>query len=147
MDRKRSRRRNREPIEFPAFEVCVPGIPVSAQAKNRARLQTWKARVAAAAQQTFAGPPVRVEIALRVTHYCELPVGDMDNLLKPVQDALQGVVYENDRQVKDALSNRRDINGAFRVRFMSPRLAAAFSAGDEFVHIRVWLSPAKEDLG
>ena len=91
--------------------------------------------------------PLDVDVALHVTHYCEFAVGDTDNLIKPVQDALQGVVYVNDRQVKDGLSNRRNIDGRFRVRFMSPQLAAAFSRGEEFIHIRVSLSPETEELG
>ena len=65
------------------------------------------------------------DVELRVTQYSERRVADRDNLIKPIQDTLQGIAYRNDRQV----------------------LALAFSSGDEFLHIRVWPSPDTEDLG
>ncbi len=42
-------------------------------------------------------PPLLEEVVLHVTHFCEVPLGDTDNLAKPIRDALQGVVYKNDR--------------------------------------------------
>jgi len=86
-------------------------------------------------------------VILCVTHYCETVIGDVDNLTKPIQDALQGVVYLNDKQVRDVIGNRRPINGRFVVRHISMPLAAAFSNGRPFVHIRVWHSPTREELG
>ena len=84
---------------------------------------------------------------MQVTHYADRRIADRDNLLKPIQDALQGVVYQNDWQIKDTTSNWRDINGKFTIRYVSLPLAVAFSMGDEFLHIRVWTSPDTEDLG
>ncbi|AWN51690.1 RusA family crossover junction endodeoxyribonuclease [Methylobacterium sp. 17Sr1-1] len=136
-------------VRRPDFEFCVVGRPVSAQALRRASLQAWKAKVSAAAtaawpasQQPFGG-----DLELRVTHYSERRIADRDNLLKPIQDAIQGIAYSNDRQVKDATSNWRNINGRFVVRSMSLPLAVAFSGGDEFLHIRLWRSRGQEDLG
>ena len=45
------------------------------------------------------------------------------------------------------MSNWRDINGRFTIRYVSLPLALAFSSGEEFLHIRVWPSPDREDLG
>lgn len=87
------------------------------------------------------------DVELRVTHYSERRIADRDNLLKPIQDALQGLVYGNDRQVKDSTSNWRNINGRFTIRHVSLPLAVAFSTGDEFLHICVWTSSDVEDLG
>jgi len=87
------------------------------------------------------------DVELRVTHYSDRRIADRDNLLKPIQDALQGLVYGNDRQIKDTTFNWRDINAKFTVRNVSLPVAIAFSNGDEFLHIRVWISPDAEDLG
>lgn len=87
------------------------------------------------------------DVELRVTHYSERRIADRDNLLKPIQDALQGIVYGNDKQIRESTSNWRDINGRFTIRHVSLPLAIAFSAGDEFLHIRIWISPDVEDLG
>ncbi len=104
-----------------------------------------------AAAATAAWPPGQQpfngDVELRVTHYSERRIVDRDNLVKPIQDALQSIVYMNDRQVKDSTSNWRNINGAFIIRFVSLPLASAFSVGQEFLHVRVWTSPEIEELG
>lgn len=84
---------------------------------------------------------------MRVTFFRESELGDVDNLAKPILDALQGVVYRNDRQIAEAVSRRRDIESSFKVRYMSPALAMAFSDGRQFVHIQVWRNPDQEVVG
>jgi len=71
----------------------------------------------------------------------------MDNLIKPIQDALQGVLYVDDRVVKDVTGNWRNIDRPFRMLYMSQPLADAFGDGRPFVHIRLWVAPEEEDLG
>ena len=84
---------------------------------------------------------------MRVTHYAERRIADRDNLVKPIQDALQGIAFHDDLQIKDCTSNWRSIDGRYRIRFVSIPLATAFSNGQEFLHIRLWISPGREDLG
>ncbi len=86
------------------------------------------------------------EVYLRITHYAETRIADMDNLVKAIQDALKGACYPDDGKV-DHTGNWRSINGRFRVRYMSPPLAAAFSDGREFIHVRLWRVDAERDLG
>jgi crossover junction endodeoxyribonuclease RusA len=133
----------------PDFEFCVHGRPVSAQTDIRSRLAAWQRQIRAAATAAWpAGqPPYAVAVELRITHYAERPIADMDNLIKPIQDALQGITFVNDRAVKDVAGNWRDIDGRFRLRYISRPLADAFSDGRQFVHIRLWLAPDEEDLG
>ena len=135
--------------ETPDFEFCVSGRPVSAQARNRLLLQQWKATVSAAARSAWieTRPLFREDVTLRVTHYSERRIADRDNLVKPIQDALQDIVYANDRQIKDSMSNWRNIDGRFTIRNLALPLAMAFSNGSEFLHIRVWISAGTEDLG
>lgn len=82
-----------------------------------------------------------------MTFYREAELGDVDNLVKPIQDALQGIAYHNDRQITDMTARRRDIDSSFKVRYMSPALAMAFSDGRQFVHIEVWRNPDQEAIG
>src|SRR5580658_1671107 len=133
----------------PLFEFCVHGRPVSAQTGTRGRLTAWQRDIRAAAVAAWpAGqPPFSVAVELRITHYAKKPNADMDNLIKPIQDALQGIAYVNDRVVKDVTGNWRDIDAPFRVRYIARRLADAFSDGRPFVHIRLWRAPDEEDLG
>jgi len=126
----------------------VHGQPVSAQTARREALQAWKARVRQECEAVWAGrPPLEGGVVIHVTHYYETILGDVDNVMKPIQDALQGVVYRDDRQVSDCTGNRRNINSSFVVRYMSMPLAAAFSDGRQFLHIRVWYAPPREELG
>ncbi len=144
----RGPRAARERQDPPLFEVCVHGQPVSAQTGNRQALQAWKKRIREACQAAWPGRTAIEERAIiRVTHYYESRIGDVDNLIKPIQDALQGIAYLNDRQIDEMIGNRRNINGSFRVRHMSPSLAMAFSDGRQFVHIRIWQSRKHKELG
>jgi crossover junction endodeoxyribonuclease RusA len=128
------------------FDICVHGIPISAQTKHRAQLQTWREQVRSACRELWpverailTGP-----VRLSVTYYGEHKGPDLDNLVKPIQDALQQVVYGNDRQVIGFSARFEDIDERFAARYMSPVLAAAFVRGDPFVHIEVWYPPHDE---
>jgi crossover junction endodeoxyribonuclease RusA len=131
----------------PLFEACVHGQAISAQSGNRPRLHTWKRQVTDVAAVVWAGrEPLGGELELHVFHYAETLAGDLDNLNKPIQDALRGVAFLNDRQVKLLRGGWRDINGVYRVRYISLPLGAAFSDGRPFVHMRIWRATVTEDL-
>jgi len=57
--------------------------------------------------------------------------------VKPVLDALNGVIYVDDYQIADFESRRRNLNGSFRIRGMSPALADGFCKGEEFLHVKM----------
>lgn len=71
---------------------------------------------------------------------------DNDNLIKPIQDSLQGLIYRDDRQIVDTQIRKTDINGAFRVRGVSLLVLEGFSRGDEFLHVRIEAPPDHADL-
>jgi crossover junction endodeoxyribonuclease RusA len=132
------------------FEFIVEGPPVSHQTHNRARLQEWKDTVMAAARNGWpAGDiPVDERIRIVVTYYHDGPAVrmDNDNLLKPIQDALNDLTYVDDRLISDTAVRKTDLNGEFRVRGMSPTLAQGFIAGREFLHVRIEPAPHHGDL-
>ena len=85
---------------------------------------------------------------MTITYFCERRWrGDNDNMMKPIRDALEGIVYRNDRQIKEDRFRYRDLNGRFRVRGMSLVLAHAFVRGTEFLHIKIEESPSVEEIG
>lgn len=139
------RRRVEVPVA-PVFDVCIHGQPVSAQTSNRPALDVWKQRVSQACKAAWPDdlPPLEGLVRLRVTVYFERNVGDVDNIVKPIQDVLQGIAYRNDRQVSEVHGRRFNINGPFVARFMSRRLGMAFSDGRPFVHIEIWPDPNQE---
>lgn len=123
------------------FEFIVIGTPLSHQTHNRQRLQEWKSHVARAASERWSASwsPVTSDVRITVEYFHERPTVriDGDNLLKPIQDAMIGLIYADDHQVVDAIIQKRNIDDAFRVRRMSPVLALGFIRGDEFVYVRV----------
>lgn len=121
------------------FEFTIQGPPVSNQTRNRARLQQWKQDVRAAAQIRIpAGAgPVPDEVQITITYYYEGDSPDVDNIIKPIQDALNGLVFVDDEQVAETKSRKRPLNGSYQIKGASGVLLQGFAAGVGFLHIRV----------
>lgn len=65
------------------------------------------------------------------------PGPDVDNIVKPVLDALRGLVYVDDSQVVDLIASMRSLTGNYRAP-MSTILAQAFTtATSDFVYVHV----------
>ena len=122
------------------FEFTVEGPPLSHQSHNRARLEEWRKAVRdAAAQRWKAAAPLTTSLRLSVSYYHEGPSirMDNDNMVKPIQDALIGLVYADDKQITDTVVRKSNIDGAFQVRGVSMILLEAFSRGKVFLHITI----------
>lgn len=120
------------------FQFVVAGVPVSLQTRNRPRLQAWKELVAVAAEEIWASDaPDDGDVEFQLTLYYDGAPPDVDNVIKPIQDALVGIVYVDDVQVVKTSSRKRDINGSYRIRHANAALLQAFSEGTDFVHVLV----------
>lgn len=89
-------------IAFP-FEFNVSGTPVSLQAKRRASLVDWKNQVKQASFQSLPEGHFSSDAAISVTlfYFPDAPMqGDIDNIVKPILDALCRHIYMDDRQVE-----------------------------------------------
>ncbi|MGH6906012.1 MAG: RusA family crossover junction endodeoxyribonuclease [Geminicoccaceae bacterium] len=85
------------------FEVVIHGPPVSQQTRRRARRRAWIEELREAVRNRWPAeePPALGPISVTITHiYAEVAV-DLDNLAKPVLDALKGLVCQDDGQVTD----------------------------------------------
>ena len=129
------------------FDFVVLGTPLSQQAKNRS-LVRWKVQVRDSAQAKWPPntPPVTCNVKITIMYYYDGVALDTDNMLKPIQDALIGLIYDDDGQVTDITAGKRDINGSYRVRGLSSSLAEGFSSNNEFVHVRVEEAPNPQVL-
>lgn len=128
------------------WDFVVLGVPKSVQAKARS-VQRWKeyVRDAAAAAWPVGEPPFDHKVQIHVTYYHDSAPLDVDNMLKPIQDALADLVYADDSQLTDTHGHLRDLNDPYRVRGMTPAQARGFTSGHPFVHVRIELpSPAGE---
>lgn len=124
------------------FEMLIPRRPVSHQAKNRENLQAWKDYVYGRARIEWIGgtPLVRSGLRLMLVYLCDDSPADIDNIIKPIQDALVGVVYADDSLVSDVDSHRRFLSEPIDVTNLPPSLIKGVISGEECVYIRVSLA-------
>ncbi|WP_407306376.1 RusA family crossover junction endodeoxyribonuclease [Desulfosporosinus sp. SB140] len=130
------------------FEFIVEGPPISAQTKNRKNLQRWKNKVrdAAIVYWPTGDAASKEQLVIRITYYFDTASPDVDNIVKPIQDALIGLVYEDDNQITDSISRKRDINGAYKIRGVSKVIAEGFCTGNDFLHIKVYEASGFEEV-
>lgn len=74
---------------------------------------------------------------MRVAYfYVDAPAADLDNIVKPIQDAMKGIAYDDDIQVIDLIASMRPKDGSVLIP-MSAVLAAGFAANSDFVYVNV----------
>jgi crossover junction endodeoxyribonuclease RusA len=111
-------------------------------------LHAWKTTVRQEAEKYWPAGyvPTPDIVMVKVTYFYDSVSVDVDNIVKPIQDALVGLVYVDDDQVTDVLSRKRNLSGNFRVEALSSVLAEGFARGNEFLHIVVTAAPDQEEL-
>lgn len=73
-----------------------------------------------------------------ITYFYKDASLDVDNIPKPILDALKGLVYSDDVDVSDLLLRKRNLNGDLRVQNPSSVLLETLRAPQQqFLHIIV----------
>ena len=130
------------------FEFIIVGTPVSQQTREKRRLRQWKDTVRSSATLRWPGGdlPVNVPIQIFAVYYYEGAALDTENMIKPIQDALKGLVYSDDCIITDSRASKRKLDHPFRVKGMSRVLADGFCNGCEFIHVKILEAPNQEEL-
>ena len=134
-------------LQFP-IEFLVPGTPVSAQAKLARSRDDWKRRVREASAGVLPRDHWATEgrIAATLFFFPERPMrGDVDNIVKPVLDALSRYIYLDDRQVERVLVQKFEPRNLFPFATPSERLKEALVGGKPMLYVRLSDDPF-EDL-
>jgi Holliday junction resolvase RusA-like endonuclease len=128
------------------FELIIDGTPVSQQTRRRARLHEWKQKIRDEAERYWPTeePPYNGLVMMTVIYFYDTVLMDVDNITKPISDALSKLVYWDDRQITDSLVRKRNLNGNLRIENPSEMLAEALSRGGEFLFIVVEEAPDQE---
>lgn len=128
------------------FEFVVDGPPVSQQARRRERIREWRDQVRAIAEKQWPSEelPVTEPVMLTITYFYDKVAMDVDNIPKPISDAMKGLVYLDDEQMTDILCRKRNLSSVLRVDNPSETLAEGFSRGNEFLYIIVDTAPNQE---
>jgi crossover junction endodeoxyribonuclease RusA len=134
-------------IEFP-LEFVVAGTPVSLQAKRRESLDQWKGRIVEASRSVLPDSHFATDDPLAITLYyfpdSEMQ-GDIDNIVKPILDALGRHIYMDDRQVQRVLVQKFEPGNVFGFTQPSPMLGNALEQPKPALYIRLSDDPF-EDL-
>jgi crossover junction endodeoxyribonuclease RusA len=135
-------------VAKPLVEFIVEGTPRSLQGSSRG-IDAWKEIVKEIARKATNDGETRVDfvdVSVRIFHYCfdwGYNDGDLDNIAKPILDAMCGVAIFNDNQVRHLTLRRTDLDlhPLTRIEGATPlladRLERTLSTKDGFVYIAV----------
>jgi Holliday junction resolvase RusA-like endonuclease len=124
------------------LEFVVPGPPISNQqrtAPGKANLAAWRATVRGEAHRNWANPLLTGELKGVMINFYQgkKPSVDLDNMSKPIFDSMEGIVYSNDRQIRQAEITHLKIGAAFSIAGVSKVLVTALQSGSQFVYVRI----------
>ncbi len=128
------------------FEFIIDGPPVSQQARRSKRRKEWVVEVQDAIRRYWSvgEVPVTEQVMLTITYFHEGNSLDVDNIPKPILDALKDLVYSDDTQVTDLVCRKRNLNDDLRIVNSSSVLAEGFDRGNEFLYVVVEDAPDQE---
>ena len=127
------------------LELTIDGSPVSQQTRRRTLVRQWTQEVRDVVGRAWGSdPPVADEVMVTITYFYENTSMDVDNIPKPILDALKGLVILDDSQITDLLCRKRVLSPSFQTRNLSPVLHRALGQAGQFVHIVVDDAPDQE---
>ena len=122
-----------------SFEFVLGGRAVSQQTKWAQNRNDWKEEVRSAASDRWIGAsPATGPVAVTITCFFAKDaftkdVPDVDNIPKPILDALNGLVYSDDAQVSDLLCRKRNREDDLRIENPSTALLDCLRESEEVV--------------
>jgi len=124
----------RFPIEFK-----IEAVPLSLQASSSSR-EAWKAQIRAVVDETIdpAGWATDSPVSVTIFYFPDGPMtGDIDNIVKPILDALAPRVYVDDSQVQRVWIQKFESERAFQIENPTVKLAEAIDTERPVVYIRI----------
>ncbi len=119
------------------LEIVIERTPLSQQADRR-RLRAWRRVVRnVVGEEWDAEPPFAGEVMVGITYYFKGESLDVDNMPKPILDALKGLVYADDDQITDLVCRKRDRDRDLQFENPSPVLLETLGRSEQFLHIMV----------
>ena len=125
-------------------EFVVYGMPVSLQGSTRNRRRFQQSLRDEALQIWGDGPTVRDFVAVEILFWVNSGtknIPDINNVLKPILDALKNLVYDDDDQVTDIICRKRFFGSELASPDPSPTLLGCYTATTPFVYIRLTEAP------
>jgi len=133
-------------IEFP-IEFIVRGTPVSLQAKRPESREEWKGRVKTASSTAIPSSHFASDEPMSITLYYfpnKSMQGDVDNIVKPIVDALARHIYIDHHQVERIVVQKFEPGSGFPFSQPTARLADALGGEPPLLYVRVSNDPYEE---
>ncbi len=133
-------------IEFP-IEFLVHGTPVSLQRKRRAAIAEWQERVKTASTVAIPAPHFVSDGRIAVTLYYlpgEPMEGDIDNIVKPILDALCHHIYIDDKQVERVVVQKFEPANIFNFERPTTTFVKALTHAKPVLYVRISNDPFEE---
>ena len=105
---------------------CRRRAPVSQPARRRELVRGWGQEVQRAASLRWDTEPVAEGIMVIISYFFDGEALDVDNVPKPILDAMSGLVFADDAQVTDLLCRKRDVKLPLDIDRPSPLLLGTF---------------------
>lgn len=128
-------------IPFP-LEILVEGAPVSAQGSSFAR-DAWKRLIAEEARRRLQELTEwywldERPLSATIFYFADAPMqGDVDNIVKPILDAMKSVVYHDDNVMERVLVQRFEPGVSWSFGQLPERLAAALDKTPPVAYVRI----------
>lgn len=120
------------------FELLLPRRPVSHQSKNKINKKAWQDYIYGRAFSIWKQNPIsKGSLKFTVVYLCESDPCDINNVIKPIQDALNSLVYADDSLIWDVTGHMRLLSGLIDTANLPVQLSDAIAQGIECVYIRV----------
>ncbi|RLC16294.1 MAG: RusA family crossover junction endodeoxyribonuclease [Deltaproteobacteria bacterium] len=128
------------------FEFIIEGPPVSQQTRRRAKLREWKRKIREHAESQWPPEefPHMEQLIIKITYFYDEVSMDVDNIPKPISDALNGLVYFDDEQLTDNYTRKRNLNDELIIENPSTVLASGLSLETEFLYIIIDEAPNQQ---
>jgi len=122
------------------YWLLIPGKPGSTRARTKqakVRLANYRKTIKRSASQIF-NTPLRGGVEVHLYHFHKGTDIDLDNIQKPILDALTGIAYKDDRQVESLNSKRVNFGASTTLsNVTSPLIPKALTDKKECVIIGV----------
>ena len=95
----------------------------------------------------MAEPPIGREVSATIIYFFEDETDlDVDNIAKPILDALNDFIYEDDSQVSQVTVRKTRLGRGLEIDVPSPALAKALDTGGDFVYVKVGDAPNHREV-
>lgn len=126
-------------LTFPIEYNVVDEVPVSLQASSASKTE-WKGIVEKAARKVIQQHcwAVTQPVSVTILYFPEGKMqGDIDNIVKPILDAMQPYIYLDDKQVERVWAQRFEHDRPRAIVNPSTMLASALDCDPPVLYVRV----------